>query len=411
MSLNNLGSVNSLVNVSIDNLKPGMFVKSVLQQKGSMKVKTKGVVSSEEVVAALRNKGLMVFQVDLSKSRLAEEDKQAFFSHAPESTQAIPETSESVPFENEINHAATLYNDAKQLQGQLLESIKLGLPVDFEPIKEMSDKFVGSLQRNPNALLCMTHLREKDAYLLEHSLNVGILMGAFAGFLELDENLVNELAFAGMVHDIGKVEIADNILLKPGKLTDAEMRVMKDHVVKGVEALELMPGVSDLLLTTVSEHHERLNGGGYPNGLAGDDISFYGRMIAIVDGYDAMTADRCYKKGMPPNQALKILLKMSQSELDRELVAKFIKHLGIHPVGSLVKLDSEKVSMVTEHNPDSPLCPKVKSFYSLRSNHYISPKDIDLAHKQCRENIVSSLREQDLNINYKKFFHEQVMGH
>lgn len=387
-----------------------MFVQSVIKQKGTMQVKTKGVVSSEDVVAALRNKGLMVFQVDLSKSKLAEEDKQAYQEDAVDSSPDPELLSENVPFEDEINRAATLYKDAKQLQGRLLQSIKMGLPVDFEPIQEMSDKFVGSLQRNPNALLCMTHLREKDAYLLEHSLNVGILMGAFASFLGFEDNLVNELAFAGMVHDIGKVEIADNILLKPGKLTDAEMQVMKDHVIKGVEALELMPGVSDTLLTTVSEHHERLNGGGYPHGLAGDDISTYGRMIAIVDGYDAMTADRCYKKGMPPNQALKILLKMSQSELDRELVAKFIKHIGIHPVGSLVKLDSEKVSVVTQHNEDSPLCPKVKSFYSLRSNHYIQPKDIDLANKQCREKIVSSLREQDLNINYKKFFDERVRG-
>lgn len=397
-----------LVNVPIEKLKPGMFVQSVLKQKGTMQVKTKGLVSSEDVVAALRNKGLTLFQVDLSKSKLADEEKESAKLENIETPAGDAEQISHVSFENEINRAAKLYDDAKQLQEKLLHSIKMGLPVDFEPIQEMSNKFVGSLERNPNALLCMTHLRDKDAYLLEHSLNVGILMGAFASFLDFDESLVTELAFAGMVHDIGKVEIPDNVLLKPGKLTAPEMQVMQDHVTKGIEALELMPGVSDTLLNVVAEHHERLDGSGYPKALAGDDISMYGRMIAIVDGYDAMTADRCYKKGMPPNQALKILLKLSQTELDKTLVAKFIKHIGIHPVGSLVKLDSEKVSLVTELNEAAPLCPKVKSFYSLRSKHYIPPKDFDLSKKQCREKIVSSLREQELNINYKKFFHEQV---
>lgn len=397
-----------LVNVPIENLKPGMYVQSVLKQKGTMQVKTKGLVSSEDVVAALRNKGLTLFQVDLSKSKLADEDKESAKSESVEAPPVDAEQISNVPFENEINRAAKLYDDAKHLQEKLLHSIKMGLPVDYEPIQEMSNNFVASLERNPNALLCMTHLREKDAYLLEHSLNVGILMGAFASFLKLDGNLVTELAFAGMVHDIGKVEISDNILLKPGKLTAPEMQVMQGHVIKGLEALELMPGVSETLLNVVAEHHERLDGSGYPNALAGDDISMFGRMIAIVDGYDAMTADRCYKKGMPPNQALKNLLKMSQTELDKTLVAKFIKHIGIHPVGSLVKLDSEKISLVTELNEAAPLCPKVKSFYSLRSNHYIPPKDVDLSKKQCREKIVSSLREQELNINYKKFFHERV---
>lgn len=133
-------------------------------------------------------------------------------------------------------------------------------------------------------------------------------------------------------------------------------------------------------------------------------------MIGIIDGYDAMTADRCYKKGVAPNQALKILLKMANSELDKELVAKFIKHIGIHPVGSLVKLDSEKISVVTELNDAAPLSSKVKSFCSLRSKHYLEPKDVDLSQKQCREKIAYLLREQDLNINYKKFLHERVKG-
>lgn len=405
--------MSNLKNVAIDDLKPGMFVQSVLQQKGRLQVKTKGLVKSEEVIAALRKKGLTLFCVDLSKSKMAEEvaeeQRLAAKAEAAKQKEEEPEKKvEKTSFEDEINRAAKLYKDAKQVQQKLLKSMKMGLPVDLEPIQKMSDQFVGSLQRNPNALLCMTHLREKDAYLLEHSLNVAILMGAFGNFLELDEKIVSELTLAGMLHDVGKVEIPDNILLKPGALTPAEMTIMQSHVNKGLEALELIPGVSDLLLEVVGQNHERLDGSGYPNGIKGDDISIYGRMIGIIDCYDAMTADRCYQKGMQPNQALKVLLKMSATELDKDLVARFIKYIGIHPVGSLVKLDSEKVSLVTEHNQDSPLCPKVKSFYSLRSKHYLTPKEVDLADKRCGEKIVSPLREQELKINFKKFFDERI---
>ena len=230
-----------------------MYVQAVLKQKGTMQVKTKGGAFSSEVVAALRNKGLLIFQVDISKSKLAEEDKESAKTDSVElPTVQTADSGYGASFEDEIDRAAKLYDDAKQLQEKLLDSIKMGLPVDFEPIQEMSNKFVGSLERNPNALLCMTHLREKDAYLLEHSLNVGILMGAFASFLGFDDKVINELAFAGMVHNNGKVEIPDKVLLKPGKLTDYEMEVMQDHVTRGIEALELMPGVSDTLLEIVA---------------------------------------------------------------------------------------------------------------------------------------------------------------
>lgn len=394
--------------IPIGDLKVGMFVDAVHKQKGDLKIKSQGKVASEKAVNYLKSKGILSLVIDLEKS-----DKD---DEPPETTQAAGSAEAksqgkkvSVSMEDELVAASALYEEAKHIQQKLLNSIAKGLPVNFEPIKDTSDRFVSSLNRNPNALLCMTHIRQKDAYLLEHSLNVGILMGAFAQYLELDPDVVSELALAGMVHDIGKIEIPDEILHKPARLTDQEMAVMKGHVVKGLEVLKKMDGITERLFNVVAQHHERLDGSGYPMGIGDSDINIYGRMIAIVDGYDAMTADRCYRKGMPPNQALKILLKCSETELDRALVTKFIKYIGVHPVGSLVKLDSEKISLVTEHNEDAPLSPKVKTFFSLRSNHFVAPKDVNLADKHCREKIAAAVRAEDLKINYKKFFAEQIV--
>ncbi len=382
-----------------------MFVEQVTKQTGSLKIKTQGRVSSEQVISALRKKGILEIVVDLSKSDLPGE-------HEPEA-EAEPELAELesheyVPFEDEINRASALYLEAKNIQKQLLDNMANGEPLDLEPARDISGQFVASIKRNPNAMLCMTHIRGKDAYLLEHSLNVAVLMATFAKFLGLDQELVDELAFAGLLHDIGKVDIPDKILLKPAKLTDPEMKIMKGHVQAGIDALEYMPDVSPTLLEVVALHHEKVDGTGYPNQVPGDEITQFGRMISIADCYDAMTADRCYKKGMPAAKAMKVLLKYAGSHFDKALVNQFISCFGVYPAGTLVRLKSEKLALITETTAGKPLAPKVKSFYSLRTQHFIPPKDIDLADKRANDEILEPMRAEDLSIDYKRYFAEQV---
>ena len=394
--------MSEFVVIAIDDLKKGMFVEAVHEQKGALKVKTQGKVTSEKAITALKAKGILSFVVDPSKSDIP--------VTPPVASEPEPEPEEitATSFEDEIGHAASLYQEAKEIQEKLLHSIQNGLPIDFAPVKECSDAFVESLQRNSNALLCMSHIKEKDDYLLEHSLNVAILMATFAEFLGLDQELVNELAYAGMLHDVGKIEIPDSILNKPGKHTPEETVIMRQHVIRGLDTIESMPDASQVLLDVVAQHHERLDGSGYPNGIAGGQITEFGRMIAIVDAYDAMTADRVYKKGMPANSALKILLKYSGTQLDEFLVKQFVKCVGVHPVGSLVRTNHDKVAMVMRQNPEQPLSPLVKVFYSLRSNHFLQPKDLDLSDKYVEEQIDSAIKPEDFKINYKKFFYQFV---
>lgn len=387
--------------VAIEDLLPGMYVEAVNEQNGKLNIKTQGRVNSQKAIMTLKSKGILSLVVDPGRSDVPvnkdEEPEQ-------ESEPAIIKTS----FEDEIVKAASLYEEAKSIQEKLLDSIQQGLPVDFTPVKACSDAFVDSLQRNANALLCMSHIKEKDDYLLEHSLNVAILMATFAEFLGLDADLVNELAFAGMLHDVGKIEIPDNILNKPGKHTKEETEIMRCHVLRGVKIVEKMQDSSGSLLQIVAQHHEKLDGNGYPNNLSGSQISEFGRMIAIIDAYDAITADRCYKKGMPANFALKMLLKYSGSHFDEFLVKQFVKCIGVHPIGSLVRTKSEKVAIVMSLNEKHPLNPVIKIFYSLRSNHFLTPKDVDLSGKHVEEEIIASIKPDDFKINYQKFFYQYI---
>lgn len=393
--------MSQLVVISIDDLQPGMYVEAVDKQNGELKIKTQGKVNSQKAIDALKARGILSFVVDPAKS-----DVPISGQEETESEEEVVQ--ESVAFEKEINRAASLYQEAKFIQEKLLDNIREGLPVDFDPVKQCSDAIVDSLQRNANALLCMSHIKQKDDYLLEHSLNVAILMATFAEFLELEEDLVHELALAGMLHDVGKIEIPDEILNKPGKHTSEETEIMRCHVLRGVGIVENMPDVSDTIRQVVAQHHEKLDGKGYPAQLTNSEISDFGRMIAIVDAYDAMTADRCYKKGMPATHALKLLLKYAGSHFDEFLVKQFVKCIGVHPVGSLIRTKSDKIAMVMELNAEHPLNPVIKIFYSLRSNHFLTPKDVDLSEKHVDEEISAAVRAEDFKINYEKFFYQFI---
>ena len=399
--------------IRIDELQPGMFVQGIVKQKGNMKIKSQGKVNSEAIIEQLRNQGILEVLIDPSKAFKPDEPEEPEEEVSEEPVEELPEEPETpqeegekVKFDAEVAVAAKMHDKGKVLQKRMMDSVIKGLPVDISIPQEFSEKLVGSIDRNPNALMCMTKIREKDDYLFEHSLNVAILLANFAKYVGMPEEEVEELALSGFLHDIGKIKIPDEILHKPGRLTDQEMVVMRDHVYYGIRTLEQMEGMPDRIVRTMSEHHERLDGYGYPEGARGEEISRFGRMIAIVDTYDAITADRCYKPGMPSQKALKILLKESPEKYDRELVELFIKCVGIYPVGSLVQLNNGHVAMVVKQRPNSPLKPIVKVFFTIRGDHYISPKDVDLGSSQY--DIEKAVTPAEFDLDFNRFFSEKI---
>lgn len=400
--------------ISIDQLKPGMYVQSIVEQRGNIKIKSHGKVTKEAVIAQMRSKGILTLLIDPSKEFSLEPAPESTSTADPEPAEAP--TSEVTPeekpikdnkisFDDEIAVAKKLHDKGKVTQKRMLNAVAKGLPIDLKMPAEFTEQLVGSIDRNPNALMCLTKIREKDSYLLEHSLNVAVLLANFAKYLGMAEEEVQELALAGFLHDIGKIKIPDEILHKPGRLTDPEMNIMRDHVFHGISTLEEM-GMPDNIIRTMAEHHERLDGYGYPEGLRGDEIGLYGRMIAIVDTYDAITADRVYKAGMPSQKALKILMDDSPKMYDLELVQKFVKCVGVYPVGSLVKLSNDHIAMVTQLNQDSPLRPQVKVFYSARNENYLPIKDIDLTTGLLK--VEKGVTPGEFGLDFNRFFQEQI---
>ena len=394
-----------LQKITIDQLKPGMYVHQIVEQKGKLSITNQGRVTSDAIISTLKKRGVKTLVIDTDKAFNPNSNADSS-NGAVASPSAVKQTaSKPVSFDSELSRAVKLHEQGKAIQHALQTNLQKEMPFDGSIPKAFSSKLVESVERNPDALLCLTKIREKDDYLLEHSLNVAILLANFAKHLGMTDNEVNELSYAGFLHDLGKIMIPDEILHKPGRLTDEEMDIMKGHVQHGVDHL-LETDIQPHLIQTVAEHHERLDGLGYPKGKKGDDISMAGRMLAIADMYDALTADRVYKSGMSSQKAFSILMSEAPTRLDMYLVQQFIKCLGIYPVGSLVLLSNERLAMVMHQN-DSPLTPEVKVFYSVKQGHYLTPKDVDLKTDKSLT-IVKAITASDYNIDINAFFERSV---
>ncbi|RVT44127.1 HD-GYP domain-containing protein [Rheinheimera sediminis] len=394
--------------IAIHELQPGMYVVSVHKQKGNLEIKTQGWARTVAVIEQLKIKGVLELVVDLSKT-LTEPKAEVVPPSEPKPAVAGGKIREKVSFEQELRQANILYQHAKGLQKKAFSDIEAGRELNLQQFQDCATGFIDSVFRNQDALLCISRIREKDAYLLEHSVNVSILMTIFAKQMQFDEDLIQQLATGALLHDIGKILIPDSILNKPGKLTAEEFTEMRSHVVYSREILEKTPGLSPISVEVAAVHHERLDGKGYPLGLTEQHISVYGRMISIVDTYDAITAHRCYKEGQTGIAALKILKRESPQSFDPVLVAQFIKAIGIHPVGSLVKLSNEKLAVVIKANAQDPLRPVLKVFYNCKFKRYIDISIIDLASSKVDIEIEGPVMPEDYGIDMPRFFRQSIL--
>jgi putative nucleotidyltransferase with HDIG domain len=281
----------------------------------------------------------------------------------------------------ESAEARRILGEAGDVIEDLLMDARLGKQVDFARARPLVKEINASVLRNPGALLSLTRIKAADTYTFQHSVSLCALLVAFTHAVGMDAATVEEAGLGGLLHDLGKSKVPNEILNKPGKLTEDEFTIMKSHVAHSGLLLEGMSGISQMVIQIAGEHHEKVGGGGYPRGLAGDQISRIGRMAAIVDVYDALTSDRIYHKGEEPSEVLKRLLEWSGGHLDGELVQLFIRTLGIYPVGSLVRLSSERLAVVVEQGEDL-LRPTVRVVYDIRRKVWPHPRDLDLARSQ-----------------------------
>ncbi|BEE17085.1 phosphodiesterase [Aeromonas enteropelogenes] len=390
--------------IPVNKLKPGMYVIAIASQTGGMEIAQMGLVSNQAQIDHLIQLGVLTVRIDLARSKLGSADSDALAAPDPGTSTAHGERHLRGSGEGRELKIRRLYQEARELQGKFIRHLKAGEPIDITPLAEVAEEMVDTMFTHGDAMLCLARIRAKDAYLMEHSMNVAILLANFGRYLGLERSVLKELTLGGLLHDVGKIMTPDEVLHKPGKLTDEEFAIMRQHVVHSYGILKNTKGITATMLEVAANHHERLDGSGYPRKLKGDQLSLHTRMSCIVDVYDAITADRVYKTGMQPTQAFRILLKGINQHFDAELVTKFIKCMGVYPVGTLVMLSNQRLAIVMQRNEQQPLKPVVKVIYHATQRHYLEVQWLDLAKSNVQESIESTVDPKEYGINLANFF-------
>jgi putative nucleotidyltransferase with HDIG domain len=373
--------------VRVEDLRTGMYIHDLncgWLQHGFLRQRF--MLSHPGQIQKMRDQGMYEIYIDTERGDdvagaptkdeidrvLDQQLKQSAAAGAALPTARVSQKEESV-------QAKRILGEATVMVDGLLHDVRLGKQVDTAKAGPLVKEINASVLRNPGALLSLCRIKEADTYTFQHSVSICALLVSFTNALGMPADLVHEAGLGGLLHDIGKMKIPNEILNKPGKLTDQEFTIMKSHAAISRDLLSGVPGISDMAIRIASEHHERMGGGGYPGGLPGEAISQIGRMAAIVDVYDALTSNRVYHKGMEPSEVLKKLLEWSGSHLDGDLVQQFIRTLGIYPVGALVRLSSGRLAVVIEQSEDL-LRPTVRLVFDTKLGLRLPVRDLHLLH-------------------------------
>ena len=261
----------------------------------------------------------------------------------------------------------------------IFKTLNKGGQLDIDSVKIVVSELVETIITNPDTMIWLSHLKDKDEYTAIHSVNVCILSLTFGRTIGLSELELNILGIGALLLDIGKSKIPDDILKKTDSLSENEYLLMKAHAFLGYAILDDSKKIPQEALQIILNHHERLDGSGYPNCRRCDEISKLTRIVSIVDVFDAMTSDRCYQDAFQPQHALNEIYNMAPDKFDQELVEGFIKCIGIYPVGSIVELNTGHTGVVVKLNETNRLKPIVGLVLNRKKEPYETIKMLNLS--------------------------------
>ncbi len=376
--------------IGIDQLRPGMRIEKMDRSwLATPFLRRRMAITSTQQIEQLKACGVQTLEVTTDDYDESDTDhcdappptaSATTLSEIP--PQESPPPAPSTPFEEELPAAKQVYKAAKTIIEGAMHDVRMGRAINLGAVNQVVSEMADSVLRNPDALTSLSRLKRFDEYTFFHSVNTSLLAMSLGRNLGLAGTALHQIGVGTLLHDIGKTRIPLEILNKPGRFEPDEFEIMKQHVMRGVEVLSDTTGLEDAYLKPALEHHERVDGSGYPYQRAKADISQFGLIAAVVDIYDAITSDRCYHKGQPAHEALQCLYLISRKgHLDQALVQRFIQVVGVYPVGSIVELNTGEMGIVRRIHHESPLEPVVIIVKSAGNVLLSHPEEHDLRHQ------------------------------
>jgi HD-GYP domain-containing protein (c-di-GMP phosphodiesterase class II) len=267
--------------------------------------------------------------------------------------------SDTVALTDEVPLARAAQQNAEQLAGKILDDVRAGRKLSAQDINDAVEPIVKSVLRSADAFFWINSLRKRDAYAYSHAINCSALAAAFGRHMGFPEDALIDLATGGLLLDVGKAELPEELLAHPGALSDEQFREVRRHVQHGLRILGESGIRSERVTQMVRTHHERYDGSGYPERLSEAQIPLFGRMAAVIDSFDAMTSDRAHSRALSRHEVLQQLYRWSDKMYQREIVEQLTQCLGVYPTGSLVELNTGEVAIVMAQNRARSLRPRV----------------------------------------------------
>ena len=368
-------------------LKPGMFIHDYLCDKSKENIHLeKSFLKDLHTINILLSWGIRDVLIDTDRGIDVRQTNRTTPSHynrkesndvtktsSPKNIISTPET-----LSEELTEAKIIKDDAVRFINDSMDQIVIGKFPDVGKIYDLLRRMQHSIERSIDALSLLTRIREKDEYTLVHSISVSTLMLRMCRYLDIPRDQALHLAIGALFHDIGKAEIDERILNKPGSLTDQEFDEMKKHAQKSADVLKDVSELPTEVFDIALHHHENWDGSGYPTGLVENQISLGAQLTAICDVFDAVTSDRCYRQGLSSVEGLKIVYDLRDKHLCDNLTIDFIRSMGVYPVGSCVRIDNGLAGIVIAQT-DSMLQPFVKVFFDIEKRKRLNSYILNLA--------------------------------
>ena len=335
--------------VSIDMLTPEMKIARAVYNQGTL-ILPAGRSNVTRYIANLRNMGIEYVYVEDGKSAGIE----------------IPDAI-----------AERTRTSCKQLLQSAMQQFSITDKLETKELENCVGSVISEILKTPDVQVSLNDIASTDEYTYTHSVSTMVYSLMIARKLNYSEQKMTLLGMGTLLHDIGKMLIDRDVMFKEGQLTQKEYEYVKMHSLYGYQAMRRITTVPEQVRQIAYMHHERLDGSGYPQGLKGEELNEYVRIVSIADVYDALTTDRCYRKKWPANKAMDFLMERSGKEFDPELVGLFTQQLAVYPNGSLVRLSNQFLAIVSEQNRSMPLRPFVRVVQDPQGRD-VTPFEVDL---------------------------------
>ena len=301
-----------------------------------------------------------------------------------------------------------VYNNAVDVVKTVMSDIRGGRIPESKAVKGVIDEMTELVFSDTNAVIGLTMIKNYDNYLYNHSVNVSILSLALGKFMKSDEEDLRRLGVASLLHDIGKTGVSEDIIRKPGGLSSEEWEKVKEHPVMGSKITQKMQGIDELICRVIIEHHVRFDRSGYPK-VESPTLHPLSLMVSVADAYDALTTLRVYQKPCQPSEAVKILKGLSGKHFDPKTVSSFESMIGIYPVGTMVRLSTGEVAVVTKVHPEGTALPVVKVAYDNDGKEVETPYELDLEAKgEGGPKIICAVDPLSRNMDMGNFFAKEA---